>query len=99
MRELSRETFSRVFQCRTGHAHIGSYYRRFIVEENTECPCGEAVIQTREHILRECTLHNIHRRLLLNKDGELNVDELLGSEKGINRLAEFLEETDAYTKH
>jgi hypothetical protein len=57
------------------------------------------VIQTREHILRECTLHDTHRHLLLNEDGELNVEELLGSEKGIDRLAEFLEETDAYAKH
>jgi hypothetical protein len=40
-----------------------------------------------------------HRHLLLNEDGELNVEELLGSEKGIDRLAEFLEETDAYAKH
>ena len=99
MRELSRETFSRIFQCRTGHAHIGSYYRQFIVEESTECPCGEAVVQTREHILRECTLHDIHRHLLLNDDGNLNLDALLGSEKGIDCLADFLEKSNAYAKH
>jgi ribonuclease HI len=99
MRELPRETFSRVFQCRTGHAHIGSYYRRFLAEENTECPCGDATIQTREHILRECTLHDTHRSLLLNDERELNIEELVGSEKGIDRLADFLEKSNAYTKH
>jgi len=99
MRELPRETFSRVFQCRTGHAHIGSYYRRFIAEENTECPCGEATVQTRDHILRECTIHDIHRHLLLNEDRQLNIDELVGSEKGIDRLAVFLEKSGAYAKH
>ena len=51
--DLSRATFSRSFQARTGHAHIGAYYSRFVPTEPVECPCGEAR-QTRNHILLEC---------------------------------------------
>ena len=34
--ELSRATFSRTIQARTGHAHIGTYYSRFVPTEPVE---------------------------------------------------------------
>ena len=51
--KLSRATFSRTSQARTGHAHIGSYYSRIVPMEATYCPCGDA-LQSRRHILQEC---------------------------------------------
>ena len=43
---LSRHLYGLVTQCRTGHAFIGDYYRRFVPTEDSECPCGFAVVQT-----------------------------------------------------
>ena len=43
--------------------------------------------------------HDSHCHLLLDEDGELNMDALLGSKKGFNCLVEFLEESNAYAKH
>src|SRR5258708_2801435 len=58
-----RKTFSRLIQCRTGHAHTGEYYKRFVPPQTIECPCG-AAIQTRQHITLECKNHNRHRHTL-----------------------------------
>ncbi len=44
-----QKTFSRLMQCRTGHAHMGEYYRRFVPTQDIECPCGVQV-QMRQHI-------------------------------------------------
>jgi len=41
-----------------GHAPIGEYRQRFFPNLPTSCPCGEAEVQTREHIIMECDLHN-----------------------------------------
>ena len=95
--ELSRTTFSRSFQARTGHAHIGAYYSRFVPTETVECPCGEPC-QTRNHILLECEQYERFRHLLGQCDEDRALDTLLGTDKGIARLAEFIEVTDAFAK-
>ncbi|KAG9016555.1 hypothetical protein FRB90_003055, partial [Tulasnella sp. 427] len=50
-RNLMRPIYAKIIQCRTNHAFIGEYYRKFVPSEETECLCGEEV-QTREHILK-----------------------------------------------
>ena len=45
-----REVFGRLIQCRTAHAYTGEYRRRFHLNDEHECPCGEQ-IQTRDHII------------------------------------------------
>jgi len=95
--ELSRATFSRTIQARTGHAHIGAYYSRFAPTEPVECPCGEAR-QTRNHILLDCERYERFRHLLGQHDEDRALDTLLGTDKGIARLAEFIEVTDAFAK-
>ncbi|KAF9512342.1 hypothetical protein BS47DRAFT_1297838, partial [Hydnum rufescens UP504] len=96
LQELSRMTFSRVLQCHTGHAHLGSYYTTFVPEEDPRCPCGEST-QTREHILTECPLFEDHRHLL--GDGEdCQMRHLLGTAKGIGHLAQFIEALAVFTK-
>ena len=72
------------------HAHIGSYYSRFVPTELVECPCGEAR-QTRKHILLECKRYERFRRILGQHNEDRALDTLLGTEKGIARLAEFIE--------
>ena len=96
LRELTRKTFSRLIQCRTGHAHIGSYYIKFVPEEDRRCQCGEPT-QTRDHILLECPMF-IDERHLLGEGEDCQTRHLLGTTKGIGRLANFLEATAAFTK-
>ena len=95
--DLSRATFSRSFQARTGHAHIGAYYSRFVPTEPVECPCGEAR-QTRNHILLECERYERFRHILGQHNEDRALDTLLGTEKGIARLAEFIEVSNAFAK-
>lgn len=96
-RSLSRKTFSRVLQCRTGHAHIGEYYDYFSIDAPHACACG-ANYQTRRHILLECEQHEQHRHLLEDKDGNVDIKDLIGSTSGIMRLANFIAAADAYDK-
>jgi len=42
----------------TGHAPIGEYRQRFFPHLPSSCPCGNAEVQTREHIVMECERHN-----------------------------------------
>jgi len=42
----------------TGHAPIGEYRQRFFPHLPTSCLCGEAEVQTCEHIVMECDLHD-----------------------------------------
>ena len=42
----------------TGHAPIGEYRQRFFPNSLTQCPCGKADVQTREHIFMQCKLYD-----------------------------------------
>jgi len=42
----------------TNHAPIGEYCLQFFPNEEFKCPCGNYPIETRRHILHECTHHN-----------------------------------------
>jgi len=42
----------------TGHAPIGEYRQRFFPHLPSSCPCGNAEVQTREHIVMECERHD-----------------------------------------
>ena len=94
---LSHVTFSRSFQACTGHTHIGSYYSHFVPTEPVECPCGEAC-QTRHHILLECKQYERFRHVLGQHNEDRALDNLLGTEKGIAHLAEFIEVSNAFAK-
>ena len=48
-KDSSRKTFSRLTQFRTGHAHIGECYKRFVRSESPSCSCNP--VQT-THTLR-----------------------------------------------
>ncbi|KAJ7774347.1 hypothetical protein DFH07DRAFT_693119, partial [Mycena maculata] len=81
-KELKREVFGRVTQCRIGHCFIGEYYSIFVPSEDVDCPCGE-VFQTREHVLRECPLYEDQRHILKEVSKDVSLPEILGTKKGI----------------
>ena len=96
-RKLDRKTFSRVLQCRTGHAHLGSYYRHMGISEPSYCPCG-ARTQSWSHVLLDCERHTTHRHLLADWNNITSLNSILGSEKGIRRLAAFITASNAFEK-
>lgn len=96
---LPRNVFGRLFQCRTGHAHIGSYYETFVPAEPRSCSCG-APLQSRagEHILFDCPLFDEHRYILHESDVDADLPSLLGTKEGLQVLAAFIKESGAFTK-
>ena len=46
----------------TSHAPIGEYRQRFLPHLPISCLCGEAEVQTREHIIMECNTHDLSIR-------------------------------------
>jgi ribonuclease HI len=89
-----RRIMATVTQLRTGHAFLGSYYRRFVPSEPISCNCG-AALQTREHILSTCPLYREDRYILRKASRTLDVKDLLGTTKGILAVAEFIKVTGA----
>ena len=87
---LPRKSFSRLIQCRTGHAFIGQYYKRFVPDESEACRCGER-LETRNHIFQECPLYDEWRDLLLDSEDEPNIADLFGTEEGSQRTAKFID--------
>ena len=96
-RHLKREIFGRVIQCRTGHGFTGEYYRIHVPNEPDDCPCG-APFQTRQHILQDCPRYEAARHILRRESEHIDLPTILGTEKGINALAKFLEQSGAFTK-
>ncbi|KAJ6622184.1 hypothetical protein B0H10DRAFT_1788400, partial [Mycena sp. CBHHK59/15] len=83
--------------CRIGHCVTGEHYSKFVPSEDVDCPCGEAS-QTREHLLRECPLYEDQRYILENLSRDVSPPEILGTKKGIEALAEFLDKSGVFTK-
>ncbi|KAH7332562.1 hypothetical protein B0J17DRAFT_579867, partial [Rhizoctonia solani] len=59
------------------HAFIGKYYCQFVPSESPECPCGEVPIQTRDHILIDCSLYDGARMHLRRASRSLYIPTLL----------------------
>jgi hypothetical protein len=93
----SREVFGRLTQCRTNHGYTGEFRRRFLLQEDFRCPCGEEV-QTREHIITQCVIHEEKRDALRKISRDLWLPTILGTKEGIVALTTFLKETTAFTR-
>lgn len=55
---FSNSMYTRMTRLITNHAPIGDYRRHFFPNENPLCPCGSGQVETRYHILRECSRFN-----------------------------------------
>ncbi|KAE9399465.1 hypothetical protein BT96DRAFT_764848, partial [Gymnopus androsaceus JB14] len=73
------------------------YYSKFVPLKNIDCPCGEE-FQTREHVLRACPWYEPHRHILRKASEDVSLFEILGTEKGISALVEFLKVSGALTR-
>ena len=63
MNSVSRHTFIKLFQLRTGHGVLGKYFRtRDIDERDHNCEYGQ--LETIEHVLKECSIHPAERDFL-----------------------------------
>ena len=86
-----------VTQARTGHGHFGEYYLTHNIQEPPECPCG-AELQTRDHILFECEIHEEHGHLIDEGAPDHKLATILGTKKGIDALAKFVRGCKAFQK-
>ena len=96
-KRLKREVFGRVLQCRTGHGFTGEYYRIHVPTEPDDCPCGSP-FQTRQHIPQDCPRYDEARHILRDVSEHIDLPTILGTEKGIAALAEFITKSGAFTK-
>ncbi|KZV79121.1 hypothetical protein EXIGLDRAFT_735638 [Exidia glandulosa HHB12029] len=55
-------------------------------------------MQTREHTLRECTRYDDYRDILRKASRNIVLSEILGTERGLAALSEFLRKSGAFTK-
>ena len=60
---ISNSTCARFTRMMTGHAPIGEYRQRFFPNSPIQCPCGEADVETREHIFMHCNRYESSTRL------------------------------------
>ncbi|KAI0278377.1 hypothetical protein BC826DRAFT_927094 [Russula brevipes] len=85
----------------TGHAFVGAYTQRFYANHTPEqiaCPCGEP-IQTIEHVLMVCPLHNAaqHKHLMIGGRVQ-NFNQLFKHKQSVQAILHFLEESGACAK-
>ncbi|KAF8586395.1 hypothetical protein K439DRAFT_1341148, partial [Ramaria rubella] len=80
-----------------GHAFTGEYYATNVPDNDRGCPCS-AAIQTRAHILQDCTRYNTHRHILDAVVPNGRIADILGTKEGIAALADFIEASGAFTK-
>jgi ribonuclease HI len=93
-----KEVFGRMTQMMTGHGYIGEYYKRFHIDDDTQCNTDKC-LQTRQHIIAECSKFRQHRRELKKVSHNMSLQVLLGSRKGLRAMATFIEESGAFTKN
>jgi hypothetical protein len=56
---------ARLAQTLTGHGYTGGYYKSMKIPNPIYCNCTDLpIVQTRDHIIRACPLHEEHRELL-----------------------------------
>ncbi|KAI6024043.1 hypothetical protein BKA83DRAFT_4018494, partial [Pisolithus microcarpus] len=61
----------------------------FVPAEDPSCPCGEPM-QTQERIIALCPLFENSGSILRTASEDLIISDLLGTEKGVEALVEFL---------
>jgi ribonuclease HI len=98
-------------QVMLGHGWFSKYYSQFSIDEDLTCPCagwapkhgmgGPPVIQTRKHLLFECSRFAEARKRHIDcwfYGGSVLLGNLFGDWDGRERLLGFLTETNAFFK-
>jgi hypothetical protein len=106
-----RQWGARAVQVMLGHGWFGEYYSRFSIDEDLTCPCagwapkhgtgGPPVIQTREHLLFECSRFEEARKRHIDcwfYSGSVSLGNLFRDWDGRERLLGFLMETNTFFK-
>ena len=96
-RTLNRHTLGVVTQAQTGHGYFGKYYQIHNIREPIDCPCG-AELQTREHILFECDIHEEYWHIIDEGTSDHKLATILGTKTGIDALAKFVRGSRAFQK-
>ncbi|KAF8984031.1 hypothetical protein BDQ17DRAFT_1377640 [Cyathus striatus] len=78
-------------------AYTGEFRRRFFPTEPHICPCEEGVTETREHVISSCSRYERWREGLRKVSRDISLAEILGTEKGTEALAHFLQKSGAFT--
>jgi len=90
MSSVSRHTFSKLFQLRTGHGVLGKYFRtRGIDERGHNCECGQ--LETVEHVLNKSRSARCRGHSLRKVSPELDPRILLDTKKGLSAVVKFLD--------
>ncbi|KAJ6544959.1 hypothetical protein DFH09DRAFT_837532, partial [Mycena vulgaris] len=97
LKELKREVYGRVTQCRVGHCFTGEYYWYFVPTEQVDCICG-AGYETSAHLLQQCPRCDDHRDLLREVSPTIHLPDILGTKDGIAAFAKFIGKSGAFTK-
>ena len=84
---LNRYEQTTIFRLRTGHCRLKSHLRRIGVADSAMCDCGDS-IQSPEHVLQTCPLHDQLRRDLWPHPTDLNT-KLWGTLEDLRRTARF----------
>lgn len=95
---LPRREYALIVQTRTGHGFFGDYYNRHVPSESPECDCRQVAVETRNHVLAQCPLHDEHRGILEEVSEGIDPSILLGTTEGILAVADFINATGAFTK-
>jgi ribonuclease HI len=102
---------ARAIQVMLGHGWFGEYYSQFSIDKDPTCLCagwapkhgtgGPPVIQTRKHLLFECSRFAEARKRHIDcwfYGGSVLLGNLFGDWDGRERLLRFLTETNAFFK-
>ncbi|KAL4080593.1 hypothetical protein J3A83DRAFT_4083764, partial [Scleroderma citrinum] len=94
----SREVYSQLIQCCTGHTFLGEYYTEFIPSWDVSCRCGHN-IQPHSHILVNCPLFAHAQQYLTAESEDLVIVDPLGTKTGIQAIVEFLVCSSTFKKY
>ena len=78
--QTPREVFGRLIQCKTNHGYTGEFRRHFLPQEEIRFPCGEE-LQSREHIIIHCTLHEGKREELRKISRDIWLPSILAHQR------------------
>ncbi|KAF8584482.1 hypothetical protein K439DRAFT_1139635 [Ramaria rubella] len=94
---LDRHTYGLIIQAQTGHAFMGEYYATNVLSNETSCPCG-AALQTRAHILCDCSRYDEYRHILDEAVPSGHIFDIIGTPNGITALASLITVSGTFTK-